>query len=360
MLDQTITAERMQYIDSSGIRKVFDLAKKLKDPINLSIGLPHFDLPEELKNAAIEAINDSHNKYTLTQGIEELRDGISQELTKRNVLDKQVLITSGVSGGIFLLFLSIFNPLDEVIISDPYFVMYKHLLRLIGVNPIYVDTYPDFKMKPESIESSITNKTKAIILNSPSNPTGVCLSKAELQEIVSIAKKHNLLIISDEIYKHYVYDSAFTSPAEFYEDTIILDGFSKSHAMTGWRLGYAAGPKKIIDAMTKLQQYSFVCAPSVAQQIGLKALELTCEKEIDEYRKKRNFIYEKLKDHYEIIKPEGAFYFFIKAPNLDGEKFDEKAIKNNLLIIPGNIFSEKNTHFRLSFAADNTTIERGI
>ena len=350
----------MNCIDSSGIRKVFDLAKTLKNPINLSIGLPDFDLPDELKQTAIETLKKGYNKYTVTQGIEELRTGIAHDLKKRQVESEQILITSGVSGGIFLAFQALFNPGDEVIVPDPYFVMYKHLLNFIGAKPVYVNTYPDFIMTSQNIEAKITTKTKAIILNSPSNPTGICLTLNQIKDVTAIAQKHNLLIISDEIYRHFVYDIDFHSPAELYKNTLILDGFSKSYAMTGWRLGYAAGPTHIIEAMTKLQQYSFVCAPSVAQYMGVKALHLDFHSYYDAYMKKRDFVYNSLKDHYIIQKSQGAFYFFIQAPHLDGAKFAEKAIENSLLIIPGSVFSEKNTHFRLSFAASDDTLARGM
>lgn len=354
-------ADRMNLLDSSGIRKVFNLAKQIKDPINLSIGLPDFDMPDLLKETAVKAIHEGMNRYTLTQGIDELRHEIQNDLKNRSINLEEIMITSGVSGGLFLSFISMFNAGDEVMIPDPYFVMYKHLLKLLDVKPVYTNTYPNFKMTADKIEPLITSKTKAIILNSPANPTGVCLTHDEIKEVCTLAQKYQLTIISDEIYRHFSYDNSFCSPAEFYENTLILDGFSKSHAMTGWRLGFAAGPKPILDNMVKLQQYSFVCAPSVAQQVGIKAMQLDPKEYVQAYQVKRDLVFEGLKNHYHLIKPQGAFYFFIKTPNEQpANQFVEKAIQNKLLIIPGNIFSEKNTHFRLSFAAENHILEKGI
>ncbi len=354
-------AQRMMHIDSSGIRKVFDLAKHMKNPVNLSIGLPDFDIPELLKDEAISAIKSGFNQYTLTQGIQELREKILFKLKQeRNVEAEDILITSGVSGGIFLAFMALLDPGDEVIIPDPYFVMYKHLSRLMGATPIYVDTYPDFVLKASSIEKKITKKTKLILLNSPANPTGISIPASELKKIADLAKQHHITLLSDEIYSNFSYDNAFTSIGKYSSQTLVLDGFSKTYAMTGWRLGFAAGPKEIIQAMTKLQQFSFVCAPSFAQKTALKALDYNMSSYIQNYQKKRNLIYEGLKEKFEVQKPSGAFYIFPKAPHDDGDQFVQKAIEKNLLIIPGSVFSEKKTHFRISFAASDETILKGI
>jgi aspartate aminotransferase/aminotransferase len=238
---------RANAVDASGIRKVFDLAAKLKDPINLSIGLPDFDVPDVVKEAAIQSIKAGHNRYTQTQGIAALRDRLSTDLSvemHREVGD--VLITSGVSGGLMLALMAVINPGDEVVFLDPYFVMYKHLLTLTGGVPVAVDSYPDFRFHADRVEKAITPRTKMLILNSPSNPTGVVMTQTEIQAAVDLAKKYDLLILSDEIYEPFLYDAhrgQLPSAGKIYDRTIILRGFSKSHAMTGWRLGYAAGPQ---------------------------------------------------------------------------------------------------------------------
>src|SRR5437588_1755318 len=188
-------------VDASGIRKVFDLAAKMKDPINLSIGLPDFDVPETAKLAAIDAIRAGHNRYTPTQGIEPLRVRLRSHLSREIGRDVgEVLITSGVSGGLFLAILSVIDPGDEVIFLDPYFVMYKHLLTMAGGKPVIVDSYPDFRFHADRVEQAVTAKTKLLILNSPSNPTGIVMSEAEVRAAIEIAKKHDLLVLSDEIY----------------------------------------------------------------------------------------------------------------------------------------------------------------
>ncbi len=354
-------ADRMKLIDSSGIRKVFDLAAKLNNPINLSIGQPDFDIPDEIKEVGIEAIREGFNRYTVTQGIPELREAVHEQYrVKHGVEFEDVLITSGVSGGLMLAFIALVQKGDEVILPDPYFVMYKHLTNLFGGKPVYVDTYPDFTLRPDRLEEKVSPRTKFMVINSPGNPTGRVYSPEELRGLAEFARKHNLLVITDEIYDHFVYDGPHDSFAKYYEKTLLLNGFSKSSAMTGWRLGYAAGPHEVIEAMKMLQQYSFVCAPSFAQKAGLAALDYDISPHIADYRAKRDLIYEGLKGYFEVEKPGGAFYIFPKAPGGNGVKFVEKAIANNLLIIPGNVFSEKNTHFRISFAATDETILRGI
>ncbi len=340
---------------------MFDLAAKLKNPINLSIGQPDFDVPETIKEIGINSIREGFNQYTVTQGIPELREAVSDYyLTHHGVKFEDIFVTSGVSGGLTLAFIALVEEGDEVLLPDPYFVMYKHLTRLFGGKPVFVDTYPDFAMLPERLEEKVTSRTKMLVINSPANPTGRVYSGEELRSIANFAKKHDLLVISDEIYDHFIYDEPHETFAKYHEKTLLLNGFSKSSAMTGWRVGYAAGPHEVIESMKMLQQYSFVCAPSFAQKAGVAALNLDISDYIAGYRAKRDLIYEGLKGYFEVEKPGGAFYIFPKAPGGDGVKFVEKAIANNVLIIPGNVFSEQNTHFRISFAAPDETIHKGI
>lgn len=353
-------AERTKRIDSSGIRKVFALAANMTDPVNLSIGQPHFDVPDVVKQKAIEAIQNGKNAYTLTAGIPELREKIKAGYRSNGIDYGEVMITSGVSGGIILSFLALLNEGDEIIVPDPYFVMYKHLTNFVGAKPVYVDTYPDFQLDPQKLEAAITPKTKAILVNSPGNPTGVIYDKEHLQAIADVADQHGLMLISDEIYEAFLYEDEHVTPASIYPNTLVLNGFSKSAAMTGWRLGYAYGPPEVINAMQNIQMYSFVCAPSMAQYAGLEALDLDFKPYRDDYRNKRDKIYNGIKDLYKVVLPGGAFYIFPEAPNGDGDAFVKKAIENNMLIVPGSVFSERKTHFRISFAADDRTIDRGI
>lgn len=355
-------AERMSRIDSSGIRKVFALAATLESPVNLSIGQPDFDVDDAIKDVAIEQIRGGFNKYTQTWGIDELREAASRYYERRfSTSIDNVMITSGVSGGLFLALLATVNPGDEVIFADPYFVMYKHLTNLIGGVCRMVDTYPDFKLTAEAIERVVTPKSKLLIVNSPSNPTGVTLTRDEMKDLAEVARKHNLLVISDDIYDQFHYDGPPATMAGLYENTIVLNGFSKMAAMTGWRVGFAAGPKDLLNEMNTLQQYTFVCAPSFAQKAAVKALEMDHSPRIEAYRRKRDAIYNGLVERgFSVTKPGGAFYIFPEAPADDGDAFVKRAIENSLLIIPGSVFSERASHFRISFAADDETISKGL
>ncbi len=357
-------ADRTTLIDASGIRKVFDLAATMKDPVNFSIGLPDFDVPQAIKDAAIDAIQSGSNRYSLTAGLPELRHALAKVTSEEYGWDDpQVMVTSGVSGGLLLVFMAMINPGDEVIITDPYFVIYKHIIHLLGGKCVYMDTYPDFKLSAEKLESLITDKTKLLILNSPANPTGVVYSEKEIKEAVEVARKHDLLILSDEIYDKFCYCGKCPSPASIYEKTIVLKGFSKTYAMTGWRMAYIAVHKELaflIEEMVKLQQYTFVCAPTPFQKAAIAALDYDVSDYVKAYALKRDKIYGGLKQKFEVVKPEGAFYIFVKAPGGNATKFVEKAIKNNVLIIPGGIFSQQDTHFRISYATTDEKIARGI
>ncbi|MCE5341917.1 MAG: aminotransferase class I/II-fold pyridoxal phosphate-dependent enzyme [Planctomycetaceae bacterium] len=356
-------ADRTRLIDASGIRKVFNLAATMKDPINFSIGQPDFDVPEALKEVAIDAIRHGKNKYTQTAGDPALCDKVATSVTKdTGWKDPAILFASGVSGGLLLAIMALINPGDEVIIPDPYFVMYKHLVHLLGGKCVFIDTYPDFKLHPEKIADKISDKTKLIIINSPNNPTGAVYSAEELKAFAEIAAKRDTLVLSDEIYDRFCYDGKYTSMASIYPNTILMKGFSKSYAMTGWRLAYVATPshlKPIIEEMTKIQQYTFVCAPSPFQQAAIAALDYDISDLIGGYKTKRDIYYKGMKDKFELVKPAGAFYSFVKAPGGNSTAFVEKAIKNNVLIIPGNVFSQKDTHFRLCFTTTNDKLIRG-
>jgi len=358
---RSLLAERMRQVDASGIRKVFDLAARLPDPINLSIGQPDFDVPEACKRRAIEAIESGRNKYTVTQGEAALRSRIAEALRSEfGTFDSPVLVTSGVSGGILLAVLATLNPGDEAIVPDPYFVMYKHLVRLIGAVPVFVDTYPDWRLKADRLESAVTDRTRMLILASPANPTGAVVSKEELASAMEVARRHNLLVLADEIYRDFVYDGPSASAWPMGDRVILLRGFSKSHAMTGWRLGYATGPAEVIHAMTTLQQYTFVCAPAPFQWAAVEAFEVDPSEQVAAFRDRRDFVYEGLKDRFRVEKPGGAFYLFPEAPGGSGTKFAERAVRAGVLVIPGGVFSQRDTHFRISYAADRRTLERGL
>ncbi len=375
---------RVRDIDASGIRRVFDLAANLQSPCNLSIGQPHFDVPEPIKAAAATAIHDGFNRYTQTQGTADLRQkvilqlqeefpstiGAGEETHLREDLD--VLITSGVSGALVLALLTCVGPGDEVLVADPYFVMYRHLVTLAGATPVFVDTYPDFQVTAQRIEPLLTDRSRIVLFNSPSNPTGVVASPSCCKEVAELCQRHNLLLLSDEIYDAYCYNATnepgsdlvhCPSPASYSSDLLLLRGFSKTYAMTGWRLGYIVGPQPLIEQMTKLQQYSFVCAPSMAQIAGELALETDMSDIISQYRRKRDYVVERLLPYYELTCPGGALYAFPEVPprlQQTATEFVESAVAQNLLIIPGSVFSQRDTHFRLSYACDDAMLEQGL
>jgi aspartate aminotransferase/aminotransferase len=357
-------ADRTKLIDASGIRKVFTLAASMKDPINFSIGQPDFDVPDALKEEAIKAIRAGQNKYSQTSGNSILKEKIAEQVkTEFGWSNPAVLVTSGVSGGLLLAFMSLINPGDEIIIPDPYFVIYKHVINLLGGKCVFVDSYPDFKLPVEAIGRAVTAKTKMIIVNSPCNPTGAVYSEEQIKELAEIAAEKDVLVMTDEIYEKFCYEGECPSIARYFEKTILLGGFSKSFAMTGWRLGFATvqeSLKDIIEEMTKIQQYTFVCAPTPFQKAALAALDYDTSALVAAYRKKRDILYQGLKDKFELVKPTGAFYAFVKAPGGSATEFVEKAIKSNVLIIPGNVFSEKDTHFRISYATSDEKIEQGV
>lgn len=354
-------ADRMNHIDASGIRKVFALAATMTDPVNLSIGQPDYDVDELVKQEAIRAIENGANAYTQTWGLDALRDACNDYYrNKFGVGLENVMVTSGVSGGLFLALMSTVNPGDEVLFADPYFVMYKHLVNVLGGKAVPIDTYPDFKLTAERIESAITEKSKLLIVNSPSNPTGVSLNAEELDAIAAVAKKHNLLVLSDEIYEGLHYDGPADTMVGRYDNLVLLNGFSKLAAMTGHRVGFAAGPEEVIQQMNTLQQYTFVCAPSTSQHAAITALKIDHTAKVDVYREKRDLVYTLLSENFTVQKPNGAFYIFAEAPGGDGDAFVAKAIENNVLIIPGSVFSDQKTHFRISFAAPNEKIRKGV
>ncbi len=354
-------ADRMRHIESSGIRKVFDLARSLKDPVNLSIGQPHFDVPAPIKAAAHAAIDAGANGYTVTQGIAELRAKILADVRRRYPhADREVLITSGTSGGLVLALCSTVNPGDEIIVSDPYFVIYPAAVALAGGTTVFVDTYPDFQLDPDKVRRALTPRTKAIIVNSPGNPTGVVASRECLRDLAALARERGVLLLSDEVYRVFCYDTAFASPAEFNDQVVVFDGFSKAYGMTGWRLGFAHGPRRVIEEMTKLQQFTFVCAPSFAQYAGVAAWDFDVSAIVADYQRKRDRLFEGLQRRFELVKPQGAFYAFPKAPWGTASDFVAEAIRNNLLIIPGGVFSRRDSHFRVSYAASDQVLDRGI
>lgn len=355
-------------LPSSGIRKFFDLVLQSDDIISLGVGEPDFITPWHIREGAIYALEKGHTTYTSNKGMIELRQSISNKLRNDFKVDydpeNQILITVGVSEGLDLTLRTILNPKDEVIIPKPCFVSYDPLVKLAQGIPISVKTKEehDFELQPDIINESITKNTKAIILNSPNNPTGAVLSKNTIKQICEIALNNKLTIISDEIYSELVYDKPFNSFAsipEIKDNLILLNGFSKAYAMTGLRIGYVAANQDIIRNMNKIHQYSIMCAPTTGQMAAIEALR-NGKKEQDKmkrsYHRRRRYIVSKFNSMgLPCSMPKGAFYVFPNITNtkLSSETFCTELLKDyKVAVVPGTAFGKIGEgYIRCSYAA---------
>ncbi|MBI3396209.1 MAG: aminotransferase class I/II-fold pyridoxal phosphate-dependent enzyme [Spirochaetia bacterium] len=351
-------ADRMAKIDTSEIRRAFDLAAKLKNPINLSIGQPHYPMPEPIAEAIAKAVRDGKNAYTTTQGILPLRERIARKFKEENGFTAEpenILVSSGVSSLLYLLFSVLINPGDRILLTDPCFLIYKSLVDLFGAK---LETIPeDFDVS--QTESIPTAGLKLILYASPSNPSGYVMKKEQIRALGALADKSGALLVSDEIYELFDYDKAFQSAALVYPGTMTMMGFSKTYSMTGLRLAAATGPKDIIKAMTTLQQYTVVCAPSAVQWGGLAALDVDMAARVREYKENRDYMTDRLKGKLKFRMPQGAFYIFAELPEEDRSFIDRAIKEKELLLVPGRIFSASTRHIRISFAASKDTLVRG-
>lgn len=356
--------ERISCFDelNVGFRRIYELSRNLKQPINLALGQPHFDVPEPIKEAAIAAIRQGHNSYAPTQGYVPLLDRMRADVRQRfGDPERDVIVTGGTMAALNLALLASLNSGDEVILFDPCFMAYGPMVRLFGGVPVMVDTYPDFQIDPDKLKAALTPRTKAMILLTPGNPTGVVAEPERLQAVVQLAAARGILVLSDEIYSTFCYDAPFVSPAAFDPNVVVLSSFSKTHGMTGWRIGYAHGPKQFIDAMTKVQLVTYVCGPNFAQHAALSAWGFDMSPYLHDYRQKRDRFLKRLDPSlYQPTPAGGAFYFFIPAPWGTATDFVEKCIENNLMVLPGHIFSRHDTHFRVSYAAKDEVIDAGV
>ena len=358
-------------IPPSGIREFFDLVYSMPDCISLGVGEPDFNTPWRISDRGIQALQNGQTHYTPNKGLLELREILSGYLNLHFKISydpgTEILITMGVIQGLDLALRSIINPGDEVIIFEPCYVSYQANITMLHATPVKIPTYFEdhFKINLDLLKKKITPKTKAIILNYPSNPTGATLDKNLLQKIANLALKNNLIIIADEIYSSLTYENNHFSIASLpglKERTIYLNGFSKSHAMTGWRLGYIGGPKFLIETMLKIHQYTALCASSLAQYAAIEAIRKGLPDVIkmkNEYYKRRNFLQQSLQEiGYPCLKPEGAFYLFPKISNfgLTSREFALKLLKQEkVAVVPGDVFGEAGQgYIRCSFA---TSIE---
>ncbi|MCE4050202.1 MULTISPECIES: aminotransferase [Bacillaceae] len=370
-------ADKVAEMKPSGIRRFFDLASNMEGVISLGVGEPDFVTSWSAREAAILSLEQGYTSYTANPGMLELREEISSYMNRRFQVaynpNSEIIVTVGASQAIDIALRAILNPDEEVIVLEPCFVAYAPLVTLAGGVPVPVQTLKEheFKVLPEQLEEVITDKTKAIMICSPSNPTGSLLSAAELAAIADVAKKHDLLIISDEIYAELCYDEEYTSMSALngmWERTLLISGFSKGFAMTGWRLGFVCAPEELTQAMLKIHQYSLMCAPTMAQFAGLEALR-SGSNDVEEmkksYRRRRNFVVQSLNEmgltcHI----PGGAFYAFpdITSTGLTSEQFAEKLLmEEKVAVVPGNVFGESGEgHIRCSYASSLEQLQEAL
>lgn len=356
-------SNRVQNIEYSAVRKSFTKGAK-ENTINATIGRPDFDVPKNIKEEAKKHIDLGHNVYTETRGILPLRQAISKHLQNRNIKRSpdEIIVTAGTTSSIFMVVSSLINPGDEVIVFEPYFVAYPETVKMNGGTSVIVKTTEAFQPDIGALEKAITDKTKLIIANSPNNPSGTVYSKETMRHIVRLARKAGAYILSDEIYHDFIYDDALhRSPAEIYNKTILVDGLSKSKGMSGWRIGFIAGPRSVIDAIEKMQQFTSVCAPVPFQHAAILAFAHPLDQNIlRQYRKKRDQLVAGISDAYKhIIIPSGAFYLFLKTP-IPADKFAERLAKNGLAVVPGTAFGNYKDFIRISYAISDKEIVRMI
>ena len=375
---------KVSSIPPSGIRKFFDIVGEMEDAISLGVGEPDFVTPWNIREAAIYSIEQGETHYTSNRGIPELCNVISVYMEKRFNLHynpkDQIMITVGASEGIDLAMRAIINPGDEVLIPNPSYVSYSPCVTLAGGVPVGIRTSQEvkFKLTPESLEEAITPKTRAIILPYPNNPTGGIMTREDLAPIVEVLKKHDIIIVSDEIYAELTYsDTRHASIAEFpgmYDRTIVLNGFSKAFAMTGWRMGFVCGNPDLVSAMLKIHQYTMLCAPIMSQKAAVEGLRYGLLNDFPSvqqmrraYNRRRRMIVTRIREiGLECFEPEGAFYIFpsIESTGLTSEEFCERLIEEeHVAVVPGTAFGPSGEgHIRCSYAysIDNikTALER--
>jgi len=372
-----ITSQRVNQIAPSGIRRFFDLVASMEGVISLGVGEPDFPTPWHIREAAIYSVEKGYTMYTSNLGMPELRQGLSRHLKKEYGLDydpdNELLITVGVSEGVDLATRAILDPGDEVIMADPSYVSYSSCVVLAGGKAVMIPTNEknNFELGADDVEKRITDKTKAILIGYPANPTGAVMSRDKLEKIAEVARRHRLIIISDEIYSSLVYGVEHTCAAtlpRMKDSTVLLGGFSKAYAMTGWRIGYAAASKDIIGAMFKIHQYTIMCAPTMGQVAAIEALKSgndSVSEMVADYNRRRMFMVKGLnKIGLPCFEPRGAFYAFpsIKATGLSSEEFAEKLlIKEKVAVIPGSAFGECGEgYIRCCYATSLADIEEAL
>ena len=367
----------VEALPPSGIRKFFDLVANQKGVISLGVGEPDFVTPWHIREACFYSLEQGYTMYTSNWGLPELRKETAKFLARAYGVDynpeNQVLITTGASEAVDLALRSVSSPGDEIIIPEPCYVSYSPCAILSGAEPVVISTLEkdEFRLTPESLQERITPKTKALVYCFPNNPTGAIMEKEDLEGIADIVRENDLIVIADEIYSELTYNGRHVSIASLpgmKERTILINGFSKAWAMTGWRVGFAAGPKDILAAMVKIHQYTMLCAPVMGQMAALEALRGgsdEVEKMVDEYNRRRRFVVNKLREiGYECFEPKGAFYVFpsIKNTGLTSEIFAERLLsEEKVAVVPGNAFGEAGEgHIRISYASSMKSLTKAL
>ena len=369
MIDyNSFLCDKIKNVKPSGIRRFFDIASEMEDVISLSVGEPDFHTPWHVREEGIYALEKGRTRYTPNRGFAKLRKEITNFLDRKYDVqydpESEIIVTVGGSEAIDLCVRSLINPEDEVIIPQPSFVCYVPITEMSGGVPVIIETKAEdkFKLTPEALEAKITDKTKLLVMPFPNNPTGAVMRRAELEAIAEVVERHNLLVLSDEIYSELTYGdeshTAFSAIKGMRERTVLINGFSKSHSMTGWRMGYAAGPKEIIGCMTKLHQYAVMSAPTISQYAAIEALK-NGDEDIEymkqQYDMRRRLIVDELNRlGLRCFEPEGAFYVFpsVKSTGLTSMEFSEKLIySKRVAVVPGDAFGESGEGFlRISYS----------
>lgn len=358
-------ASRTESIELSLIRKMFEVTNP--DAINLGIGEPDFNVPENIKNAMKKSIDENDTHYTPNKGIIELREEITKKFKKDNGIDTNpdnIIVTAGASEGLFLCAQAFIEKGDEILLPNPSFLSYEACIKIAGgtIVPVDCTMENEFKLKAEEVEEKITDKTKAIMLNSPSNPTGAVMEKEDVKAIADLSMDKNFLIISDEIYEKIIYNKKHYSPAKYSDNVITLNGFSKTYAMTGLRIGYLTANEDYTENLLKIHQYNIACASTTAQRGAYEALsgpQSEVDKMVSEFQRRRDLIVSRLNEMgYETVNAEGAFYVF---PKIKDEDFVMKAAKAGVITVPGIAFgSNGKGHVRMSYANSYDNIEKAM
>ncbi len=358
-------AKRTKSIELSQIRKMFEITNP--DAINLGIGEPDFNVPENIKNAMIESINNNDTHYTPNKGYIELREEIAKKFKNDNNIStdpENIIVTVGASEALYMCAQAFIEKGDDVLLPNPSFLSYEACIKLSEGNIIPVDCKMEngFKLKYEDVSEKITKNTKAIILNSPSNPTGAVMDKEDIKAIAELSMDNNFLIISDEIYEKIIYDKKHYSPAEWSENVITLNGFSKTYAMTGLRIGYLTANEYLCEELLKIHQYNIACANTTSQRGAYEALtgpQNEVEKMVREFKRRRDLIVKRLNEiGHETVNAEGAFYVF---PKIEDDTFVKRAAAAGVITVPGGAFgSNGNGHVRMSYANSYENISKAM